>query len=95
LTDPQQVALASGRANYSHEKKLDHNFLNSTTDNRQVPWPTDVAGLRLVLTPKTKKGDNMPADVVTPEVQTQRRANYQIAPLLLDRWSPRQCQENL
>lgn len=31
----------------------------------------------------------MPADVVTPEVQTQRRANYQIAPLLLDRWSPR------
>jgi len=37
----------------------------------------------------------MPADVVTPEVQTQRRTNYQIAPLLLDRWSPRQCQENL
>ena len=31
----------------------------------------------------------MLADVVTPEVQTQRKCNYQIAPLLLDRWSPR------
>jgi nitroreductase len=31
----------------------------------------------------------MLADVVTPEVQTQRKPNYGIAPLLLDRWSPR------
>jgi nitroreductase len=28
-------------------------------------------------------------DVVTPDVQIQRKCNYQIAPLLLDRWSPR------
>jgi nitroreductase len=28
-------------------------------------------------------------DIVTPEVETQRSVNYQIAPLLLDRWSPR------
>ena len=31
----------------------------------------------------------MLADIVTPEVETQRRCNYQIAPLLLERWSPR------
>ena len=31
----------------------------------------------------------MLTDVITPEVQTQRKVNYQIAPLLLDRWSPR------
>jgi nitroreductase len=29
------------------------------------------------------------ADVVTPEVESQRKANYPIGPLLLDRWSPR------
>jgi nitroreductase len=28
-------------------------------------------------------------DVVTPEVQAERKPNYRIAPLLLDRWSPR------
>jgi nitroreductase len=28
-------------------------------------------------------------DIVTPEVETQRSVNYRIAPLLLDRWSPR------
>ena len=38
---------------------------------------------------KTKDGDNMLADVVTPEVQTERKVNYRIAPLLVDRWSPR------
>src|SRR5436305_441111 len=32
---------------------------------------------------------NMLADIVTAEVQHQRKPNYQIAPLLLDRWSPR------
>jgi nitroreductase len=31
----------------------------------------------------------MLADVVTPEVQATRKPNYEIAPLLLDRWSPR------
>ena len=31
----------------------------------------------------------MLADVVTSEVQAQRKLNYQIAPLMLDRWSPR------
>lgn len=31
----------------------------------------------------------MRTDVVTPEVQIQRKCNYQIAPLPLDRWSPR------
>src|SRR5437762_2371624 len=31
----------------------------------------------------------MLADVVTPEVQAARKPNYEIAPLLLDRWSPR------
>jgi nitroreductase len=31
----------------------------------------------------------MLADVVTPEVQTERKVNYRIAPLLVDRWSPR------
>jgi nitroreductase len=31
----------------------------------------------------------MLADVVTPEVQTERKINYPIAPLLVDRWSPR------
>ena len=31
----------------------------------------------------------MLADVVTPEVEAQRNVNYRIAPLLLDRWSPR------
>jgi nitroreductase len=31
----------------------------------------------------------MLADIVTPEVETQRNVNYRIAPLLLDRWSPR------
>jgi nitroreductase len=31
----------------------------------------------------------MPTDVITTEVQAQREANYPIAPLLLDRWSPR------
>jgi len=36
-----------------------------------------------------KEGDNMLADVVTPEVQTERKVNYSIAPLLVDRWSPR------
>jgi nitroreductase len=29
------------------------------------------------------------ADVITPEVQTERKVNYQIAPLLVERWSPR------
>jgi nitroreductase len=29
------------------------------------------------------------ADGVTPGVQNQRKANYRIGPLLLDRWSPR------
>jgi nitroreductase len=28
-------------------------------------------------------------DAVTPEVQASRTPNYDIAPLLLDRWSPR------
>ena len=28
-------------------------------------------------------------DVVTHEVQASRKPNYDIAPLLLDRWSPR------
>jgi len=31
----------------------------------------------------------MLADVVTPEVQTERKVNYSIAPLLVDLWSPR------
>ena len=31
----------------------------------------------------------MLADVVTPEVQSERKVNYPIAPLLIDRWSPR------
>ncbi len=31
----------------------------------------------------------MLADIVTPEVETERNVNYRIAPLLLDRWSPR------
>lgn len=31
----------------------------------------------------------MLSDIVTPEVETQRSVNYRIAPLLLDRWSPR------
>lgn len=31
----------------------------------------------------------MLSDIVTPEVKAQRSVNYQIAPLLLDRWSPR------
>ncbi len=31
----------------------------------------------------------MLADMVTPEVAVARRPNYDIAPLLLDRWSPR------
>jgi len=31
----------------------------------------------------------MLADVVTSEVQATRKVNYQISPLLLDRWSPR------
>jgi nitroreductase len=31
----------------------------------------------------------MPADVVTPEVQASRKPNYEIAALLLNRWSPR------
>jgi nitroreductase len=31
----------------------------------------------------------MLTDVVTPEVQNERRPNYEIAPLILDRWSPR------
>jgi nitroreductase len=31
----------------------------------------------------------MLADVVKPEVQTKRKVNYSIAPLLVDRWSPR------
>jgi hypothetical protein len=31
----------------------------------------------------------MPPDVVTQEVQASRKPNYDIAPLLLDRWSPR------
>jgi nitroreductase len=38
---------------------------------------------------KIKEGDNMFADVITPEVQTERKVNYSIAPLLVDRWSPR------
>jgi hypothetical protein len=29
------------------------------------------------------------ADVITPEVQTERKVNCAIAPLLIDRWSPR------
>ena len=42
--------------------------------------------------PEPEKGKEvvgMLADVVTPEVQAQRKLNYRIAPLLLDRWSPR------
>jgi nitroreductase len=31
----------------------------------------------------------MLADAVTPEVQTERKVNYGIAPLLIHRWSPR------
>src|SRR5215475_14215389 len=31
----------------------------------------------------------MVANVVTPEVQTERKVNYQISPLLVNRWSPR------
>lgn len=31
----------------------------------------------------------MLADVVTPEVQTERKVNYPIAPFLVNRWSPR------
>ena len=31
----------------------------------------------------------MLADVITPEVQTERKVNCAIAPLLIDRWSPR------
>jgi nitroreductase len=38
---------------------------------------------------KCKEVVNMLADVVTPEVEAQRNVNYRIAPLLLDRWSPR------
>ena len=38
---------------------------------------------------KTKEGGNMLADVVTPEVLTERKLNYRIASLLVDRWSPR------
>ena len=38
---------------------------------------------------KIKGGDNMLADVVTPEVQAERKVNCSIAPLLVGRWSPR------
>jgi nitroreductase len=31
----------------------------------------------------------MLTDVITPEVQTERKVNFGIAPLLIDRWSPR------
>jgi nitroreductase len=31
----------------------------------------------------------MLSDILTPEVQATRKPNYEIAPLLLDRWSPR------
>src|SRR5215471_14746050 len=31
----------------------------------------------------------MLADIVTPEVEAQRNVSYRIAPLLVDRWSPR------
>src|SRR5438270_13646709 len=31
----------------------------------------------------------MLSDVLTPEVRATRKPNYEIAPLLLDRWSPR------
>src|SRR5262249_33728488 len=71
-------------------EKLDRHFLGSITNfDKPVGGPMRRHRVLRRHLDTTRKADDVLADVVSPEVQTERKVNYGIAPLLIDRWSPR------